>query len=276
VDAAQTTTQARRAEERRHCLAAFGFAETVRYGRITMAGTPDGTVRYELAVILPDGREIGHTLHQGTAQAEWPDPYVVTFYGVFGALPAQRRPLRGLPVAAPPVFSLGTQEDVAAGYGDLPFHWLWATVRYGASPIVGVLRAHPDPDEPFSDGLDDLQRRHTKADRDRAYAGIALLRARAAGKELTRPTAEEFLRHADDALADLRRAGIEPDPDHLIGQLPWEKSWVYELLEGYRKEDPQGRPWATMRALLRRGHRGSLAADDDERTPADKRRRRRG
>lgn len=257
------TTPAREAEERRRCLVAFGLPESVPYGRVTMTVIPEGPVRYELALILPDGREERVQELLGSARADWDAAYAITFYVLFGPAPAQAGALPGSPAGTEVVlhrWSLGTAEDAATGAGEVPAYLFWGTARYGTSAVYALTRAHPDGE--WSDGLGGLHFPHTEPERDLAYRGLELLRAKRPSRVRLTPTAEEFLGHVDQGLANLRRRNREPTPDSLIGQLPWQKSRVYELLELFRA---QGHPWATMRALLRRGHRGSLAEDDDPR-----------
>ena len=268
--------RARAAEERRMALAAHGLPEATRYGWLTMRGTDAGTVRYELAEVFPDGRVEVFLDWTGQAQADWPIPYVLTIYGVLGPLPAY---IRRFPELADSerVFHRVHFGPAPAGGGEviesadteasaLPLWTLRGTARYGSSPVYAETR--PRPEGGWRDGLGGLHLRHTKRDRDLAYKGLPHLRAAREGKRLTTPPAEEFLQKAQEAAALLRRYNRTLTREHVVAQLPWEKSRCAEILATYRA---QGVAWAaSWKTLLLRLHRGFLADDgDNERTFPD-------
>lgn len=254
------STPPRDAEERRRSLAAFGLPEAARYGRMTLTGLAGGRVAYRFALILPDGREASVATFPSADAVDWPDPYVITVYGVFGPPVAATLALPGIPVTLLyPLFFADAQADAAAPAPRGPgMTWLWATVCYGTSVVYGVVRAHPDGT--LTEELGGLEARHTAPDRERAYQGLPYLRRRVQQKTSAVPPAAEFLEACEAAAAILRRMNRELTQENLLRHLPYQRTRFTELRAAYAA---QGHPWATDWAALRRRLFRSPDVDDD-------------
>ena len=161
------------------------------------------------------------------------------FYGLFGPAPARATALPGSTEVVYHTLPVGSPEDVASGRGAMPMHWFWATVRYGASGVYGLLRAHPNGE--LSAELGGLERRHNKVERERAYRGLAYLRARAQ-RGSSPLLAEEFLQLCQETAVLLWLGGTRVfKPLTIYTARGWGPSRFYELLADYRA---QGYPWA--------------------------------
>lgn len=235
----------RAAETRRSVLAAFGLPPDAPYGRLTMTGAPAGAVRYEAALIHPDGREAPATTATEATREAWPTPYVITFYGLFGPGPWRTAALPGIPVVLLWPLRPGPAPDETA---PPPMAWLWATVRYGTSPVYGLARTHPDGG--LTEELGGLEHQHNKIERERAYRGLAHLRRKIQRESAPLP-AEEFLSQCEQAAVALWLGGDRAlTPKALYTTLGWGHSRFYQLLADYRA---QNYPWAAnARALCSR------------------------
>lgn len=240
------TTAPERADARRRTLAAFGLPEGTPYGRLTLTGNRAGTVDYEAALIHPDGCEEPASKVTGTAQADWPAPYVVTLYGLFAAPPASPTTLPGLtePVRWLPVH-VGDPLTTPPEQGDIGMVLLWATVRYGTSVVYGALWAHPDGT--LTDGVKGTHLRHNKVEREWAYQGLPHLRTKVQRATTPLP-AEEFLGLCQETAVLLWLGGTrEFKPLTIYTARGWGHSRFYQLLAEYRA---QGYPWAKSARLF--------------------------
>jgi hypothetical protein len=155
------------AEERRAALAAHGLPADVQYCRISTTRETPGHIRYEFAEVHPDGCieviEGGFSVPDG--RPGWWRDYVLMDYCVADAPPSTVR----LP---PPYGSVTTGISTVDGRHVTSWKPLRATVRYGDSPVYAQMRWHPGGGESVE--LCGLERRHSAADRERAWRGREL------------------------------------------------------------------------------------------------------